>query len=82
MALVVAVVLLAKLAAVAVGLAFVVAGAAISRYGAPVIVALNKYYARLPGRFQYPPWWHRLFGTIVVGFGLLIALVGGVLAGR
>jgi hypothetical protein len=79
---VVAVVWPAKLGAVAVGLAFMVAGGAIARYGAPAIVALNKTYARLPGRFQYPPWWHRLLGAMFAAFGLLIAVVGGILAGR
>jgi hypothetical protein len=79
---VVAVVWPAKIGVVAVGLGFVIAGGAIARYGAPAIMALNRIYARLPGRFQYPPWWHRLFGAMFVALGVLIAAVGGVLAGR
>jgi len=79
---VVAVVWPAKLGAIGVGLVIAVAGAAIVRFGAPAIVALNKTYARLPGRFQYPLWWHRLLGGMFVVFGVLIASVGGVLAGR
>lgn len=79
---VVAVVWQAKLGAVGLGVAFVLAGAAIIRFGASAIASLNRMYARLPGGFQYPAWWHRLFGAIVVGFGLLVAVVGGTLAGR
>jgi hypothetical protein len=37
-------------------------------------------YRRLPGRFQYPAWYHQAFGGFIVGFGILIASVGGTLA--
>jgi hypothetical protein len=53
-----------------------------SRFGGPVFVGLNKMFARLPGRWQYPAWWHRFLGAIIVGFGLLFAVTGALLAGR
>ena len=73
---------LAKLAALGIGLGFIAIGIAIIRLGSPAIVALNRLYERLPGRFQYPAWWHRLLGGIFVGFGVLFAIAGVLLAGR
>ncbi len=73
---------LAKLAALGIGLGFIGIGVAIIRFGGPVFVGLNKMYSRLPGRWQYPAWWHRFLGAIIVGFGLLFAVAGVLLAGR
>jgi hypothetical protein len=72
----------AKLAALGIGLAFIGIGLAIIRLGGPVFVGLNKMYAQLPGRWQYPAWWHRFLGALIVGFGLLFAIAGVLLAGR
>ena len=65
-----------KLLAALLGLAFVIAGVAIARYGAPVMVALNRLYSVLPGRMRYPMWFHKVFGGAIVLFGMLIAIVG------
>lgn len=73
---------LAKLAALGIGIGFVIFGVAIIRFGDPVLGALNKVYARLPGHWQYPAWWHRFLGALIVGFGLLVAVTGVLLAGR
>jgi uncharacterized membrane protein YidH (DUF202 family) len=72
----------AKLAAIAIGLAFGAAGVGIILFGAPIVASLNKMYQRLPGGIRYPTWSHRLLGGIIVGFGLLIAVLGAILAGR
>lgn len=71
-----------KLMAVFLGLIPVAIGVGFIRLGAPLIALLNKLYARLPGRFQYPRWWHRLVGGLFVAIGLLIAIPGAILAGR
>src|SRR3981081_4843022 len=73
---------LAKLAALGSGLGFIGICVAIIRFGGPVFVGLNKMYARLPGRWEYSAWWHRFLGAIIVGFGLLFAVTGVLLAGR
>ena len=65
-----------KLLAVAIGLVFAVTGIGFARFGGPVIVALNRDYARMPGRLRYPVWWHMFMGALFVGFGVLIAVVG------
>ena len=72
----------AKVGAVALGLAFIVAGVLLMRFGRPLVDGLNRMYAWLPGRAAYPAWYHRVFGGVLVGFGLLVAVVGGVTAGR
>lgn len=72
----------AKLAALGIGLGFIGSGLAVIRFGGPAFVGLNKMYARLPGRWQYPAWWHRFIGALIVGFGLLFAIAGVLLAGR
>ncbi len=72
----------AKLAALLIGVAILGIGVTIFRYGSPVIVGLNKLYTRMPGRFQYPAWWHRFLGAIFIGFGALFAVAGVILAGR
>lgn len=65
-----------KLLTIAIGLAFVLIGIGFARFGGPVIVALNRDYARMPGRFQYPAMRHRFMGAVILGFGVLIAVVG------
>jgi hypothetical protein len=72
----------AKLVAALMGLAVLAIGVGLMRFGAPLIVSLNNLYARLPGRFQYPLWWHRVVGGIIGAIGLLIAVLGMLLAGR
>ena len=47
------------------------------RYGHLLVPLLRNYE-----KYHYPPWWWRFFGGVVVGFGVLIAVVGGLLAGR
>jgi hypothetical protein len=65
-----------KLVALVVGLAIVLAGLGLATFGQPLIVNLNKLYGAMPGRFQYPVWWHRLVGALIAVVGLLIAAVG------
>jgi hypothetical protein len=79
---VVAVIWVQKFGAVALGLAFVIGGVAFMRVGAAPMAALNRLNARLPGKVQYPAWYHRFFGGIILAFGLLVAILGGALAGR
>lgn len=70
----------AKTIAVVIGLGLIGIGAALMLVGGAVISRLNRLYAALPGKFQYPRWWHRFIGGIICGFGLIVAVVGGVLA--
>lgn len=72
----------AKLSAIGVGLAIAAAGMSLAVFGAPLVASLNRLYAHLPGHFRYPMWWHRLVGGLIAGIGLLIAILGGTLAGR
>lgn len=76
------VVWLPKLGAVLVGFIPIAIGVGLLRFGAPLIISLNRLYAQLPGRFRYPEWWRRLLGVIFVGLGLLIAVTGVLFAGR
>jgi hypothetical protein len=66
----------AKLAALTTGVAFIAVGVGLIRFGGRLTVAFNKVYARQPGRFQYPSWWHRLIG----GFFCALRLLGAALA--
>ncbi len=77
-----AVMWIAKLWPLTIGLGIIAIGVGMIRYGAPIIASLNKLYARLPGRFRYPVWWHRLLGGLFVAFGLLYTVAGIVLATR
>ena len=70
----------AKLVVIVVGLGLIGIGTALMLFGEGVISTLNRMYAVLPGKFQYPFWWHRVIGGIVGGFGLIVAVVGGVTA--
>lgn len=70
----------AKLVAIVIGVGLIGAGAALVLFGEGVIYRLNRMYAVLPGKYQYPLWWHRFIGGIICGFGLIVAVVGGVLA--
>lgn len=73
----------AKLVAVAIGFAVVALGLLMWRYGGFLTRAFNWSYSITPGplgRFRYPPWYHKLFGAVIVAFGLLIASVGGILS--
>ncbi len=71
---------MARLAAIGLGLLFIGAGALFMKWGGRLTSALNALYSRLPGRFQYPSWNHRMFGGLIVAFGVLIACVGVALA--
>jgi hypothetical protein len=64
-----------------VGLAIVGVGVALITFRAPLTTGLNRLYAALPGRFQYPHWWVAFFGSLVCGFGSVIAILS-VLFGR
>jgi len=70
----------AKAIAVGIGLGFIGIGVALMLVGGGVISQLNRVYAALPGKFQYPPWWHRLIGGMICCFGLIVAVAGGGLA--
>lgn len=66
---------LSPVVAAIVGFAVAVAGVVFivtSRYLTP---GLNRLYASLPGRFQYPRWFVPLFGTVLVVFGLVVAAI-------
>ena len=66
-----------KAVAIAIALGAVGVGVALrSSWGAGLQAALNKDYARLPGKFQYPDSWHRFIGALFIAFGLLVAVVG------
>jgi hypothetical protein len=65
-----------KLVAVIVGLAIALAGLGLATFGQVLIVNLNKLYGAMPGRFQYPIWWHKVVGAVIGVIGLLIAVVG------
>ena len=71
-----------KLAAVGVGVGIALVGVVIWLFGSHVTTGLNRIYGKLPGRFQYPRWWHRLLGGFLIAFGVLILSVGAALAGR
>ncbi len=77
-----AVMWIAKMVPLLIGLGTLAVGVGMIRFGAPIVLSLNKLYARLPGRFQYPLWWHRLVGGMFVAAGLLFAVVGVVFATR
>lgn len=64
----------AKLVAIVIGVGFIGAGVALMLFGEGVVPMLNRMYAVLPGRFQYPLWWHRFTGGIICGFGLIVAV--------
>lgn len=74
------VIVAAKLGAVVLGLAIFVLGLGIVRFGGHVMGRLNRLYEHMPGHFQYPSWWNKLLGGMFCGFGLLVAVAGGVLA--
>ena len=71
-----------KLAAVGVGFGIALIGLAIWLFGKYLTGGLNKLYAALPGRFQYPTWWPRAVGGFFIAFGVLILAVGAAAAGR
>ena len=69
-----------KALAVSLGLGLIGVGATLMLVGGGVTSRMNSLYAALPEKFQFPPWWHRLIGGIICCFGLIVAVVGGVLA--
>ncbi len=72
----------AKLGSIVIGLFVLAGGIWFYRFGDSVITALNRDYARLPFKFQYPSWWHRFMGGMFVAFGLLSVTVGIVFGWR
>jgi len=58
------------------GVALIAVGVGLIRFGGRLTGAFNKVYARLPGRFQYPSWWHRLIGGFFCALGLLGVVLG------
>jgi hypothetical protein len=69
-------VIVGKVGVTLIGLGVVAAGVLFMRFGDSVTTALNRDYARMPFKFQYPPWWHRLTGALFVVIGLLVAVMG------
>lgn len=66
-----------RILALAVGAGVMILGAVLfSKLGSRLTTELNKLYVRLPGRFQYPAWFHRLIGGIFLAFGLVFVLAG------
>jgi hypothetical protein len=62
---------------VLIGLVIMAAGITLSSFvGTRLQTGLNALYARPPGKFQYPAWWHRLIGWLFVAFGLTTVIVG------
>ena len=55
----------------AIGAAVVLAGVALWIASGPITRSLNKLYAALPGRFQYPHWWVRMIAALFFVFGLV-----------
>jgi len=68
--------IIGKLGVTLIGLGVVAAGVWFMRFGESITIALNRDYARLPFRFQYPAWWHRFIGALFVVLGLLVAVAG------
>lgn len=72
-----------KLIVVGIGVAVIALGLALVRYGPRATAPLNAFYANLPGpygRYQYPAWWPKALGGMVICMGLIAAVAGGVLA--
>ncbi len=68
--------LVTKVLIICVGLGITGLGVALwSSFGAGLQAGLNVDHARLPGRFQYPAWWHRLFGALVIAFGVAVVTI-------
>jgi hypothetical protein len=70
-----------RLLVIAIGLVVVAVGAAQIKFRRPVTLALNRLYAQLPGKWQYPRWWLPAVGAFfVLGGALTLAL--GLAVGR
>jgi len=65
-----------KIGVALIGVGVVAAGIWFMRFGDSITTSLNRDYARLPFRFQYPTWWHRFMGAFFVAIGLLVAIAG------
>jgi hypothetical protein len=57
------------------GFVIACAGAFFMVFSARVARAYNSLYARLPGRMQFATWWPRVFGAMLLVFGLLVAVL-------
>jgi uncharacterized BrkB/YihY/UPF0761 family membrane protein len=65
----------------AIGAGVVLAGLALWIASGPITRSLNKLYAALPGRFQYPDWWVKMIAAFFFVFGLVMIGIA-ILAGR
>lgn len=64
-----------KAAAALIGLVAIGIGAAVSSsFGSRVVTGLNKDYRHAGWSHRYPPWWHRLMGTLIIVFGVLVLM--------
>jgi len=66
---------LPRLAGMAVGFAVVLGGVLVVTFHARLTRAFNAFYAEMPGRFRYPPWFVRLLGYVFTAFGLGVVIV-------
>ncbi len=62
-----------------IGLAIVGVGVALVAYRTPLTTGLNRLYAALPGRFQYPHWFAAFFGGLTCAFGAVITVLSLIL---
>jgi uncharacterized BrkB/YihY/UPF0761 family membrane protein len=69
-------VVVGKVGVTLIGLGVVAAGVWFMRFGDSITAALNRDYARMPFKFQFPPWWRRFTGALFVVIGLLVAFMG------
>jgi hypothetical protein len=60
-----------KLLVFIVGLAIACTGALFVLFSRPVARAYNTAYAHLPGRLQFATWWPKVFGFVLLVFGVL-----------
>lgn len=65
-----------RLLVIAIGLVVVAVGVAQIKFRRPVTLALNRLYAQLPGKWQYPRWWLPAVGAFFVLMGALTVAVG------
>ncbi len=63
----------------ALGLAVVLGGLLVVAFHARLTRAFNAFYAEMPGKFKYPPWFIRVMGWIFTAFGLAIVGVSAAL---
>ena len=70
---------LPRMGGMALGLAVVLGGLLVVAFHARLTRAFNAFYAEMPGKFKYPPWFIRVMGWIFTAFGLAIVGVSAAL---